>query len=1080
MNPIPAIGPSTAIEANGQAPFDMDAERTRLKGVSGPKLWRSLEELADGEGFRAWLRREHPQLANMAPVDRRGFLKFIGASLALAGLGACSRPPQTGIVPYVHGQVGQVDGLPRYFATMLMRSGYAHGVLARSNEGRPTKIEGNPQHPASLGATDIFAQASVLQLWDPDRSQSVLYRNDATTWDAFAMAMLEARTRWQRDGGAGLRVLTGAITSPTLAAQLGALQKKYPNARWHVHEPCAGDSAREGARLAFGHAYAARYHFDRAKVILALDADFLSDPAAGVRHARDFIATRDPERGAMSRFYAVEPTPTVTGMMADHRLPLESAQIEAFARALARELGVNADQGRSAPRTRNFSGAGFARDMWPQDRLLHVVADELKAHRGASLIVMGETQPPELHAWVHAMNAALGNVGTTLDYIDPVEVSPPQAINPQGEDDGSLRALTDAMHAGKVDTLLVLGGNPVYDAPADLAFAAALQRVPHLLHSGLYHDETGALAEWHLPMSHALECWSDARAFDGTASIGQPLIAPLYDSKSGIEVLSILLDDEPADGHALVRRQWSSQLKNDAAWNAALQEGIVAGTGSRTIAVPQADVRSGNATAPSSRRNPESSDSEKSRAEALGYSPLPAARPSGHRLRDIRSGILPPQSGSPLRGVRNDEQKTSSSAFELLFRPDPTIGNGEWANNGWLQELPKPLTQLTWDNPALISPALAKQYGLDNGDVVELRSHGRSLRIPVWIMPGQAMHSITLHLGYGRTRAGRIGDGQGFNAYLLRTSQALWQSDDLQLHKTGEHYALAPTQHHFSMEGRDLLRVGTLAEFRRDPHFATAHDPYGEKPPSLYPDYPPGDYAWGMSIDLNACIGCKACTIACQSENNIPVVGKEQVRRGREMHWIRVDRYYEGEADNPRALNQPVPCMMCEHAPCELVCPVDATVHDSEGLNVQVYNRCVGTRFCSNNCPYKVRRFNFMQYADGDTPQLMALRNPEVTVRRRGVMEKCTYCIQRIEVAHIDADRSGRRIRDGEVLTACQAVCPTQAIRFGDISDKQSGVAKSKQSPRHYAMLSELGTRPRTTYLARIRNPNPALEDDAT
>jgi molybdopterin-containing oxidoreductase family iron-sulfur binding subunit len=416
----------------------------------------------------------------------------------------------------------------------------------------------------------------------------------------------------------------------------------------------------------------------------------------------------------------------------------------------------------------------------------------------------------------------------------------------------------------------------------------------------------------------------------------------------------------------------------------------------------------------------------------------------------------------------------------LLFRPDPTIGNGEWANNGWLQELPKPLTQLTWDNPALISPALAKQYGLHNGDVVELRSHGRSLALPVWITPGQATHSITVHLGYGRTRAGRIGSGQGFNAYFLRTSKAAWQTGDLQLRKTGEHYALAPTQHHFNMEGRDLLRTGTLAEFQHDPHFATAHDKYGEKPPSLYPDYPKGDYAWGMSIDLNACIGCKACTIACQAENNIPVVGKEQVRRGREMHWIRVDRYYEGEADSPRAFNQPVPCMMCEHAPCELVCPVDATVHDSEGLNVQVYNRCVGTRFCSNNCPYKVRRFNFMQYANKESPQLMAVRNPEVTVRRRGVMEKCTYCIQRIEAAHIEADKGGRRIRDGEVLTACQAVCPTRAIRFGDISDRQSDVSKAKASPRHYAMLNELGTRPRTTYLARIRNPNPALKDEAS
>ncbi|MGN6313426.1 MAG: TAT-variant-translocated molybdopterin oxidoreductase [Rhodanobacteraceae bacterium] len=1021
--------------------FDMETERARLQDVRGPKLWRSLEELADSEGFRTWLQREHPRLADAAPLDRRGFMKFIGASLALAGLSACSRPPQTEIVPYVHGQVGQVDGLPRYFATVLTRSGYAQGVLVRSNMGRPTKVEGNPQHPASLGGTDIFAQASVLQLWDPDRSQSVLYRNEATTWDAFATAMSQSRVRWMRDGGAGLRVLTGAITSPTLAAQLDALQRQYPNARWHVHEPC-GENARGGTRLALGKLYAKRYRFDRAKVILALDADFLSDPAAGVRYSRDFIAARDPERGAMSRLYAVEATPSITGAMADHRLPLGSAQIEAFAQTLAERLGIAHDKGPLAGGRDVFGRSAPARDMSPASPLLQAIANDLSGARGGSLIVAGDTRTPELHMLVHAMNASLGNVGNTLEYVEPVEVLPPQATNPDGHDDGSLRALVEAMRAGKVDTLLVLGGNPAYDAPADLEFAAALRRVPHLLHSGLYHDETGALAEWHLPMSHALECWADARAFDGTASIGQPLIAPLYDSKSAIEVLSILLDDELTDGRALVRRQWSSQLKDEAAWNAALQAGVIAHTAAAAIS--------------SSPQKRESGGSGNSKPTALN-------------------------SGSPPRGARNGEQEISDrNDVELLFRPDPTIGNGEWANNGWLQELPKPLTQLTWDNPALISPALAKQYGLGNGDVVELRSHGRSLRIPVWIMPGQAARSVTVYLGYGRTRAGRIGDGQGFNAHLLRTSRAPWQTDDLQLRKTGEHYALAPTQHHFNMEGRDLLRTGTLAQFLHDPHFATAHDEYGEKPPSLYPDYPPGDYAWGMSIDLNACIGCKACTIACQAENNIPVVGKEQVRRGREMHWIRVDRYYEGEAGNPRALNQPVPCMMCEHAPCELVCPVDATVHDSEGLNVQVYNRCVGTRFCSNNCPYKVRRFNFMQYADKETESLKGVRNPEVTVRRRGVMEKCTYCIQRIEAAHIEADKSGRRIQDGEVLTACQAVCPTQAIRFGDISDKQSGVAKAKQSPRNYAMLNELGTRPRTTYLARIRNPNPALKDDAT
>lgn len=600
------MSPVTPPSPIAQSPvaFDMEAERARLEYARGPKLWRSLEELADSEGFRAWLQREHPQLANAAPVDRRGFLKFVGASLALAGLGACSRPPQTEIVPYVHGQIGQVDGVPRYFATTLARGGYGQGVLARSNMGRPTKIEGNPQHPASLGSTDIFAQASVLQLWDPDRSQSVLYHNGATTWNAFADAMLQARMRWKRDGGAGLRVLTGTVTSPTLAAQLDALQKQYPNARWHVHEPCGSGNVREGARLAFGKPYAMHYHFDRAKVILALDADFLSDPAAGVRYARDFSVARDPERGAMSRLYAVEPTPSVTGMMADHRLPLESAQIEAFARALAERLGVGVGRSLLVGDRRQQAGSHDGKNP----RWLEALAADLKAHRGAALIVAGDAQPPELHALAHAMNALLGNVGNTLDYSEPVEVLPPQAINPDGGDDGSLRALVEAMHAGRVDTLLVLGGNPVYDAPADLEFAAALQRVPHLLHSGLYHDETGQLAEWHLPMSHALECWSDARAFDGTASIGQPLIAPLYDSKSAIEVLSILLGDELTDGRALVRRQWASHLKNDATWNAVLQAGAIAGSTSPPITPPQVHAQGANATNVSSRRTPGPSD----------------------------------------------------------------------------------------------------------------------------------------------------------------------------------------------------------------------------------------------------------------------------------------------------------------------------------------------------------------------------------------------------------------------------------------------------------------------------------------
>jgi molybdopterin-containing oxidoreductase family iron-sulfur binding subunit len=967
----------------------------------GPAFWRSLEELADSEAFQGWLHQQHPQFAQELMLDRRRFMKFLGASLALAGLTACSRPPQDEIVPYVHSPVGQVDGLPRFFATTLVRDGYARGVLVESQMGRPTKVEGNPQHAASLGATDIFAQAAVLQLWDPDRSQTIMNGVDVASRDDFAAALQQQVERQRRTGGAGLRVLTGTLTSPTLSAQLDVFLEKYPQARWHVHQPAGNANVYEGARLAFGNPQSTRLHLDRAKVIVSLEADFLTDAAAGVRYARDYAAARSPENtlGAMSRLYALESTPSLTGGMADHCLPLESERVAHFARLLAQRLGVTID----------VAGSPDAQ----QARWLDALVADLQANRGASLIVIGPSQPPWLHGLGHVLNSALDNNGKTIDYSAPVEKLPGAG--------GTLIDLVAAMRAGSVDTLLILDCNPAYDAPADLHFVDALRRVAHVVHLGLYRDETGVLAEWHVPMAHQLETWSDARAYDGTASIAQPLIAPLYAGLSVLEVLAMLLEDDVRDPRALVRRQWRELLTDDAAWNGALQSGVIENT-----ALPQAAL------------------------------PVRA---------DFLAQAMP--------------NRPDDASLELLFRPDPTVGDGSWSNNGWLQELPKPLTQLTWDNPALISPHLAAQYELSNGDMVELHLNGRTLHVPVWVMPGQAARSVTVHLGYGRRRAGRVGDGQGFDAYALRASSADWNAGGLQLRKTGDRYELAGTQHHFNVEGRDLLRVGTVDEYRRNPHFATSGDRYPGAPPSLYPDYPPGEYAWGMSIDLNACIGCKACTIACQAENNIPVVGKDQVQRGREMHWIRVDRYYDGAADNPRAYSQPVPCMMCEHAPCEVVCPVGATVHDAEGLNVQVYNRCVGTRFCSNNCPYKVRRFNFLKYTeDGDT--LAAQRNPEVTVRRRGVMEKCTYCIQRIETAHIEADKENRRIRDAEVLTACQAACPTQAIRFGDIADVHSSVAQAKSSPRAYVMLGELNTRPRTSYLARLRNPNPALTDEST
>ncbi|MEI7035324.1 TAT-variant-translocated molybdopterin oxidoreductase [Fulvimonas yonginensis] len=977
-------------------PALIDALRTRLGDARGPRYWRALEELVEQPAWRSRLREAFPQLAQLEPqLDRRGFLKLLGASLALAGLGACSRPPEQEIVPWVRRPDQLPPASPRFYASTLACAGDIAGVLVETHQGRPTKIEGNPAHPTSLGATDPTMQAAVLELWDPDRSQAPLHDGAAASWDDFAREAQRLAARFAHDGR-GLHVLSGALDSPTLAAQREAWLARFPGARWHVYEPVDEDNAREGARLAFGRPLRARYRFDRAQVILALDADFLGTMPGRLLHARDFVAGRRPEGDRFNRLYVVEATPTLTGAKADHRWPLASARIGLFALELANLLGVD---GARAPQS-----SGIA------PRRLRALAQDLDARHGAGLVLAGRAQPPWVHALAHLLNEALGNVGRTVEYYAPAE--------PWEASAAALDELTAALDAGRVDTLLILDGNPVYAMPADARFGERLARVPHRIHLGLYRDETAAACHWHLPRAHALESWSDLRAADGSASLVQPVIAPLYDGRSAHELLALFLGDT-RDAREQVRSTWRAPAGTDpdAFWIASLQAGVIA-----------------------------------------------RSMPPAQRVR-ADDGFL-----GKLAPVAEDD------ALELLFLPDPTVWDGRYANNGWLQECPKPLTTLTWSNVALVSPELALAHGLKNGDALELRIGGRHTQAPVWVMPGQAPRSVSVFLGYGRRRVGRVGEGLGFDAYLLRRAGAPWRDGGLRVNRTGARYALAATQRHHTMEGRAPVRAGTLDAYRERPDFARDDAPV---PPSFYPERPPGDYAWAMSVDLNACIGCGACTLACQAENNIPVVGAEEVARGREMHWIRVDRYYEGDARTPRIHHQPVPCMHCEHAPCELVCPVGATVHDSEGLNVQVYNRCVGTRFCSNNCPYKVRRFNFLQYSDLTTESLKAQRNPDVSVRNRGVMEKCTYCIQRIETAHIAADRENRRIADGEVLTACQAVCPTQAIVFGDQQDPASAVSRQKASPRHYALLQELNTRPRTTYLAAIRNPHPALEDDA-
>ena len=1019
--------------------LDLATIRESLASSRGQDYWRCLEELSDSEQFHEFLKQEFPQQAAglLDGVGRRDFLKLMGASLALAGLNACGRaaPVDKKIVPYVNQPEQIVPGRPLFFATAFPMSGVGTGILVESHEGRPTKIEGNPNHPASVGATDAFAQASILTLYDPDRSQVVSNAGRISTWNAFLTAINDDLEAERLSGGAGLRILTETVTSPTLANQFRQLLAKFPRAKWHQYEPVNRDNARAGARLAFGDNVNTVYRFNNADVILSMDADFLFTGPGSVRYARDFVGKRRvrQDKTEMNRLYMIEATPSVTGSMADHRLALRPSEMPNFAAAIAAKIGLSVQSTTDAQHS-----------QW-----IEALVRDLQKHRGGGIVVAGDQQPPVVHALAHAMNQALDNVGKTVIYTDPIEANPV-------DQSASLRELVRAMETGSAKVLVLLGGNPVFTAPVDLRFAEHLAKVPLRVHSSLYDDETSAYCHWHIPETHYLESWSDVRAYDGTVTILQPLIAPLYGGKSYHEVVAALLGGFGDATYDVVRNYWKTQKITgdfEMFWRTALHDGVVAGTTFQPKAVKlktlaSSDWLTGSTSAPETRK------------------PTP--------------GSAPPE-------TRNPETKPGNS-LEISFQPDPTLFDGRFANNGWLQELPKPLTKLTWDNAALVSPKTAQRLGLsyqigarggEHGrvftDLIELRYEGRTLRAPAWIVPGHADECVTLHLGYGRTRAGKVGNGTGFNAYSIRTANAPNYGTGVEIRKIGTQYTLACTQFHHSMEGRDLVRAATLEEYRKNPNFVQGEH-HHETEGSLYPGFKYEGYAWGMAIDVNACIGCNACVVACQAENNIAVVGKTEVTRGREMHWLRIDRYYKGSPENPETYHQPVPCMHCENAPCELVCPVGATNHSHEGLNDMVYNRCVGTRYCSNNCPYKVRRFNFFEYSDFDTPSLKPMRNPNVTVRSRGVMEKCTYCVQRINVAKIDAEKENRPVRDGEIQTACQAACPTQAIVFGDINNREAAVAKLKSESLNYGLLTELNTKPRTSYLAKLTNPNPEIK----
>jgi len=1084
--------PLTAVAQHNK--LELADVRSELNAKNGPEYWRSLNELAQKPEFEAMVNREFPggAPASWQGVSRRNFLRLMGASLAMAGLAGCVRQPEERIFPYVKQPEDLIPGSALFFASAHNWNGYGRGVLVESHMGRPTKIEGNPDHPSSLGATDAITQAALLTMYDPERSQSVTKNGENSDWSAFMGEANALVANLKATRGAGLRILTETVTSPTLASQLALLQRQLPEARWHAWEPAGFDNSRIGARQAFGSESSVNYRFSTADVIVSLDSNFLMDEPGSVRFAREYadgrrVRTRSGQT-KMNRLYTFESTPNITGANADHNWPVRAGEIAGVVRALAAKLGV-------AP-------AASVLPATVDTKAIDAIASDLQAARGRSVVIAGNNQPAEVHALVLAINSALGNIGQTVLVTEAVEATPADSLQ-------SLKNLVADMNAGRVDTLVVVGSNPVYTAPADLKFLDAFKKVGTRIRLGLYNDETSNWCHWHLPQSHFLEEWSDVRAHDGTASIVQPLIEPLYATVSVHQLFSVLTGLGSRDDYNIVRDYWKTRAAGlgganfETWWRKALNDGVIAGT---------------------------------------------QAKP-----KSVSVGSLSLQPSAPV-----------VSGLEITFHADPYIRDGRDANNGWLQELPRPMTKITWDNAALLSVNTARKLNLNNYEMVKLTVGGRSLEIPVWIMPGQPDDSVAVHLGYGRTRVGKVGEGTGFDTYTLRSSNNLWFAGEAKIEKTnGKLFTLAITQEHHrldtnipgspasaqkrgeggkgdtmdSFHDRDIIRVLTLEELKKkaagahdshggghgDEHGKPAADAHGEDHgdkghaeeghgekeghggghhahPNLMPPVWPSDRrgidangvpeydpkpegyngnpvpAWGMAIDLNTCIGCNACTTACQSENNISIVGKDEVIRGREMHWMRIDRYYRGDVSNPESYHQPVACMHCEKAPCEPVCPVAATAHSAEGINEMTYNRCVGTKYCSNNCAYKVRRFNYLQYSQQDTVSLQMMANPDVTVRSRGVMEKCTFCIQRINEVRVQAEKEKRPIRDGELKTACQQVCPTNAIIFGNVADKKSAVYAAKAEPHNYGLLEELNTLPRTTYLAKLRNPNPALK----
>ncbi len=1011
---------------------------------TGKKYWRSLNDLADTPAFREFVHREFPANASemLDGNSRRTVLKLMAASFGLAGLTACRRPVEH-IVPVINASdvENYAPGEPFFYATVHSMGGHVTGLLVETHDGRPTKVEGNPDHPHSLGAATAFEQATVLSMYDPDRSKRVLQGGKEATWADFDGAV----SKLALGDGAGLRFLSETVTSPSLADLRTQALKKFPKAKWVEYDPISRDAELAGTAMAFGQQLYAHPHFDQASVIVALDFDFLGLDSPSPFMTKLFSKGRrvesEEDLDKMNRLYAVESQFSITGATADHRLRMKGSDVRQFAMDLAAALGAMPGLNVVANGASNPSDAKRA-------KFLSVLVKDLKAAGPKAMVTAGPRQPAAVQAIVALINQSLGS--TCVTYTKPVGVDHGNDKSNSGVD--ALKTLTGEMSSGQVSTLFILGGNPAYTAPADLQFVVALSKVQNSIHLGLEEDETAAAVKWHLPEAHYLESWGDQATSEGLGAIQQPMIEPLYNGRTASEIVAVAIGNKDTKAHDIVKNYWTSQFtgnKQDA-WKKVLHDGVVAG-----------GLTPGMKTAESVKMTVDA----KKLATALAAEPKPA-----------------------------------TGGIEVGFYPSSAAWDGRFANNGWLQELPDSMTKLTWGNAAMMSPATAKAQNVTDGDIVTLSRGAVKMEAAVMFQPGHADDAISISLGYGRERCGSVGKGVGFNANLIRTSDSFWFAPGFAIAATGKRHVHATTQEHGVIDSlhssaerqndRPLAREGTAAGYKKNPKMI---EEMAEVPElhSIYPEvkYDKG-YQWGMAIDLSSCTGCNACVIACTAENNIPVVGKDQVLRGREMHWIRIDRYYTGDENDPQTIEQPIPCMQCENAPCENVCPVQATSHSPEGLNDMAYNRCVGTRYCANNCPFKVRHFNFLNFHKrGDEPVNLTVGmrlaepeitglvyNPDVTVRMRGVMEKCTYCVQRIEEARIHAKVDGRReIKDGEIKTACQQTCPADAITFGNINDSNSKVAKLKKQERNYAMLAELDIKPRTTFLAKLRNPHPEL-----